>query len=603
MALALLWLATLLAGASGSDSFDVIIVGSGPGGLVAAEYLTRQADVSVLLLEAGNVSLQTTGGTDVLPYSASEGWTKFDIPGEFDNIIYNSENDAYRADWVGLSSIWLGKLLGGCSSISAVQYFRPPDSYLAKATWPFTADEVNSGLDAIEELSPYTETPSADGEYYLLEAFDIVSSALEGVGYAFETLNDQEARNNKNNTFGHPPYTINDGLRASPAKTFYSEMEGRDNFKLLVNSKALFILQNQGNATGVVYQNEDGESTQVSLTDRGVVVVAAGALGTPQLLMQSGIGPQDQLEALVSVGSFAGVGEKDSWVINEAVGKAVFDAAVVYASFTHAGMVPFLNTQRPEDAVARFMDNRTGPWAIPGPVLTAYETMEIGGREYELQTTVLPHGFGDANETDEAYTLALLLNNPESRDYISVEGNSFNVATNGSWYLSTPNDVAAMEAYATKMISTMSEAGSVFLGDASGNDEVDISTWVSDNAGSVSHHFGGSCYTAADDADDASRCADASFRVIGTRNVYLSDASLMKEGTVNPYAFIMYIGRQSAKNVLAAAFGTSADTELQTSGSSTDSSSSNGHSSSTNGDMRDIVSRVTIVAAILMLLD
>ncbi|EGZ11940.1 hypothetical protein PHYSODRAFT_517891 [Phytophthora sojae] len=567
--LLLIWTASLQACAVlGSDAYNVIVVGSGPGGLVAAEYLTRQSDVSVLLLEAGNVSLQSTGGSDVLSYSASEGWTTFDIPGEFDNTIYNAENEEYRADWINLSSVWLGKLLGGCSSINAVQYFRTPDSYVTKASWPFSADVVNSGFDAIEELSPYTETPSADGEYYLQEAFDIVSSALGGAGYAFKTLNNEEARNGKNSTYGHPPYTIKGGLRNSPAKTFHSEMEGRSNFKLLVNSKALYIQQTQGNATGVVYQNEAGDSVEVPLTERGVVVVAAGALATPQLLMQSGIGPQDQLEALAATGSFDGVGGQDAWVVNKAVGKSVFDAAVVYASFTHAGMVPFLNTKRPEDAIAQFVKNQTGPWAIPGPVLTAYETMEIGGREYELQTTVLPHGFGDAYETEEAYTLALLLNNPESRDYISVDGNAFNVATNGSWYLSTPGDVEAMEAYAARMISTMTDAGSVFLGGASSSGEVDIATWVSDNAGSVSHHFGGSCYTAADTADDASRCADASFRVIGTQNVYISDASLMKEGTVNPYAFVMYIGHQAAKNVLDAAFGVSADADLKTTGSS-----------------------------------
>ncbi|KAG6610488.1 putative carbohydrate-binding protein [Phytophthora cinnamomi] len=591
----LLWASSLVCGVLGSDAYDVIVVGSGPGGLVAAEYLTRQSDVSVLLLEAGNVSLQNTGGTDVLSYSESEGWTKFDIPGEFDNTIYNTENEEYRADWVNLSSVWLGKLLGGCSSINAVQYFRTPDSYLTKASWPYSADVVNSGFEAVEELSPYTETPSADGEYYLLEAFDIVSSALEGVGYASKTLNDESARNSKNNTYGHPPYTIKGGLRDSPAKTFYSEMEGRNNFKLLVNSKALYIQQMQGNATGVVYRSEAGDKVELALTDRGVVVVAAGALGTPQLLMQSGIGPQDQLEALAGAGSFSGVGDQDTWVVNEAVGKSVFDAAVVYASFTHSGMVPFLNTKRPEDAIAQFVKNQTGPWAIPGPVLTAYETMEISGREYEFQTTVLPHGFGDAYETDEAYTLALLINNPESRDYISVDGNAFNVATNGSWYLSTSGDVEAMETYAAKMVSTMTDAGSVFLGNASGSGDVDIASWVTENAGSVSHHFGGSCYTAADDADDASRCADASFRVIGTQNVYISDASLMKEGTVNPYAFVMYIGHQAAKNVLEAAFGVSADTDLKTG-----SSSSSGDSSAANGVLFPTIG--SFVAALLALI-
>ncbi|KAF1795661.1 Phox homologous domain [Phytophthora cactorum] len=65
------------------------------------------------------VSSPNTGGTDILSYSASKDWTKFDVPGEFDNTIYNGEG--YRVDWINLP-----------------------------------ADVVNSGFDAIEEL-PHTQ--------------------------------------------------------------------------------------------------------------------------------------------------------------------------------------------------------------------------------------------------------------------------------------------------------------------------------------------------------------------------------------------------------------------------------------------------------------
>lgn len=568
------------------SEYDVIVIGSGPGGLVAAEYLTRATyNLSVLMLEAGDVSLQASGGKDTLEYAAASGFTKFDIPGEFDNTIYNTANEKYRIEWISSPYMWLGKLLGGCSSINAALYFRTPDSYVEKASWPYSATQVSAGFDANEKFFQYTETPSSDGKKYLQEAYEIVGDALTGIGYSAQTLNAQDARNSKNMTFGHPPYAIAKGLRDAPAKTFYSEMKDRSNFALLTNSKVLYVQQTSGQATGVVYENAAQEEVTAKLSSRGVVVMAAGALNTPQVLMQSGIGPKKELEALAALNSFDGV-SKESWVENANVGQSVFDANVVYASLSHTDMKPFLNKKRPEDAITQYVKDQSGPWSNPGPVLVAYETMNVGDREYDLQTTILPHGFGDDYETDEAYTMSLFVNNPESRDYISVSSSDagFNVATQGSWYLSTSNDLKVLQSYATKMITAATEAGSVFLNgkDASATG---IAAWVKTNAGSVTHHFGGSCYTSSD-TTDSKRCADESFKVIGTKNIYVSDASLMKEGTVNPYGFVMYIGHQAAKNVLESAF------QVAASSSSPSSDSTDSGATPSSGDASQTSSAV-----------
>lgn len=52
-----------------AGTFDVVVVGSGPGGIVAAEYLSRDPNVSVLILEAGPKSMAATGGTDAPDYA------------------------------------------------------------------------------------------------------------------------------------------------------------------------------------------------------------------------------------------------------------------------------------------------------------------------------------------------------------------------------------------------------------------------------------------------------------------------------------------------------------------------------------------------------
>uniref|UniRef100_K3XBZ7 Glucose-methanol-choline oxidoreductase C-terminal domain-containing protein n=1 Tax=Globisporangium ultimum (strain ATCC 200006 / CBS 805.95 / DAOM BR144) TaxID=431595 RepID=K3XBZ7_GLOUD len=230
--------------------------------------------------------------------------------------------------------------------------------------------------------------------------------------------------------------------------------------------------------------------------------------------------------------------------------------------------------------------------------------MTVGDREYDLQTTVLPHGFADSYETENAYSMSLFVNNPESRDSISVSSSSsnsspFNVATNGSWYLSTANDLQVLQQYAYKMIRAAVAAGSSFL-DTKSTTAASIAAWVKANAGSVTHHFGGSCYTSSD-TSDTKRCADEKFKVIGTSNIYVSDASLMKEGTVNPYGFVMYIGHQAAKNILQEAFATVATDDTSSSnGASGNASASNSSNGGFSG--MEAMCRITLVSLLVLLL-
>ncbi len=133
---------------------------------------------------------------------------------------------------------------------------------------------------------------------------------------------------------------------------------------------------------------------------------------------------------------------------------------------------------------------------------------------YEFQTTVLPSGFVEHYNNTNAFFVAVYVNNPESRDYSSFNADDKWVGfTQDSLYLSTPNDLAAMQDYTTKVVHTLQEHGATFLSAA---ENESVADWVNKSRGMITHHFGGSCYTSSD-VNDGNRCADAKFRVVGRR--------------------------------------------------------------------------------------
>ncbi|EGZ26185.1 hypothetical protein PHYSODRAFT_482381 [Phytophthora sojae] len=540
-----LWACALLAFASSSlvvdaqSTYDAIVVGSGPGGLAAAEFLSRDPSVSVLIVEAGPKSLAATGGTVSPDYATGKGLATFDIPGEYEGTIYNSKYSQYRVDWVSDTYLWLGKLVGGCSSINAALYFRPPNEYVTNMQWPFTAESMVAKMDENEKLQGHTDKPSTDGQWYTQEGYKVVAKAFLAQGYTEKTLNDVAARNNKHKTFGHAPFAFKNGRRNTPANSFWGAMSKRPNVKLVTDTKVDYVLHSAGKATGVVYG-----ANKAQLSKRGTVIMAAGALGTPKVLIQSGIGPADQLSLLKGNSNFTGLSQGEL-ITNPYVGRNLFDTNVVFASFSHPDMKTFRYTDHPSWAIDQYMNkNATGPWSSSGPVLIGYENFNVQGRAYDFQTTVLTHGFGEFSKRDDALTIALYVNNPEGRAASGFDGNgAWHAFKEGTPFFGTNRDLVAMQQYAQHVVSAMTAQGATFL--SGGSDAAGVAKWVAANAGQATQHFGGSCFASTDASSGSKRCADNKLRVLGTSNIFVADASAMRDGTVNPFGFITYIGREA----------------------------------------------------------
>jgi choline dehydrogenase len=284
-----------------------IVVGAGSAGCVLASRLSEDPNVNVLLIEAGppagSVLVRMPAGIRVLYTSPKYNWRFWTEPQAHLNN---------RAIYIPR-----GRVVGGCSAINSMIAIRgnPSDynSWAAQGLPSWSYEHLRPYFRKIEDATLVSKDREQDRGYAgpIRLSYGVLRHAISNAFIESATAYGLPENNGFNGPSqigaGFYELTIADGKR-SGAFRYLEAAKGRANLTILANCRVRRLAMQGTRAQGVVVERGGRE---ITIFAEGEVLLTAGAVGSPQLLMLSGIGPADHLKSLgiKPVVDSVGVGE------------------------------------------------------------------------------------------------------------------------------------------------------------------------------------------------------------------------------------------------------------------------------------------------------
>lgn len=282
-----------------TQEFDYIVIGAGSAGNVLATRLTEDADVSVLLLEAGGPDYRQDFRTQ-MPAALA-----YPLQGRRYNWAYETDPEPYMNN--RRMECGRGKGLGGSSLINGMCYIRGNAldfdhwaktrgledwSYLDCLPYFRKAETRDTGADDYHGGDgPVSVTTPKPGNNPLFHAM-----VEAGVQAGFPRTSDLNGYQQEG--FGPMDRTVTpQGRRSSTARGYLDQARGRPNLTIVTHALTERILFSGKRAIGVAYLH--GDSNQpTTVRARREVLLCAGAIASPQILQRSGVGPAALLRDL-----------------------------------------------------------------------------------------------------------------------------------------------------------------------------------------------------------------------------------------------------------------------------------------------------------------
>ncbi|KAI0746657.1 cellobiose dehydrogenase [Daedaleopsis nitida] len=539
--------------------YDYIIVGAGPGGIIAADRLS-EAGKKVLLLERGGPSTSQTGGTYYAPWTQDAKLTKFDVPGLFETMFTDSAPFWWcKAD----INVFAGCLLGGGTSVNGALYWLPADSDFSTANgWPSSWANHGPYTSKLKSRIPSTDHPSPDGKRYLTESADVVTQLLKAQGYSQATINDNP--NFKDHVYGYSAFSFQDGMRAGPVATYFQTALKRSNLVYKDYTLVSQVVRNGSTITGVRTNDTSlGVDGIVPLNPKGRVILSAGAFGTSRILFQSGIGPSDMIQMVQSNPTASKNLPPQSQWINLPVGQAVSDNPSINLVFTHPSVDAYDNwadvwaDPRTADA-QQYLQNRTGVFSGASPKLNFWRAYSGSDNKTRYaQGTVRP-GAASINSSlpyneNNIFTITVYLSQGiTSRGRLGIDAGLTGKPIDNPW-LTDPVDKVVLLQALNDVVSSMKSVANLTMitPDATMTIEEYIDAYSP--ATMNSNHWVGAAKIGS---SSSNAVVDQNVKVFNTDNLFVVDASIIPALPIgNPHGQLMSAAEQAAAKILALAGG------------------------------------------------